>query len=71
MKRLGLRRTFTDVRSARPELLRRWGVDRWPVTFMVETNEKGQVKGILDKHLGSMTPAQLIQFIRIPPPPPR
>lgn len=66
VRQLKLRRSHVDVITADPGLLRKWEVDAWPTTFLVEMDEKGKLIKIHKRHLGAMGVAELLEFLEVP-----
>lgn len=63
MTRLERRRSHIDVRKASPELLRKWEVDSWPVTFLVEVDENNKLVKIYKRQNGAMSAEELARFV--------
>jgi hypothetical protein len=59
------RRIVVDVRFADRSYLAKWGVDSWPDSVLVEI-EGDKVTRVYRRHVGSMTPAELLKFCEVP-----
>jgi hypothetical protein len=63
MQKLERRRSHIDVRSADPALLRKWQVESWPTTFLVEVDENNKITKIYRRHNGAMSAEELARFV--------
>jgi hypothetical protein len=66
MKQLDRRRAYIDVRNASPAFLKKWGVDRWPTTLLVEVTDDNKILKIYRKQSGAMSADDLAGFIEVP-----
>lgn len=68
IERLKLRRAYTDVATAKPELLQKWGVTAWPTTFLMEVDAEGKLVKGHKSRVGEMSVDELLRFIDVDAP---